>query len=348
MQDNLDFSNLSSPLANKIKVNGDEYLYFGGTAYLGIPQSEEFLDLYLTGVKKFGLNNGTSRSNNVQLGIYDEVEAYASRNYGSQSALITSSGYLAAQMVVQNLASFGEISYAPATHPALWLNEEPKVSGSFADWSAGLVKEINASEEQNLVIVSNSMNNLYPEIYDFSFIRQLNKNVLLVVDDSHGIGINNNGLSVLSTIPQCENVNVVVLASMAKALGVDAGIILGPSKIIAQLKNSQMFLGASPPAGAGLYAFMKAEKLYQEQLEKLKTNTHQLAKVLAESNNWHFVNDFPVFFYKNADLSAKLLQHKILVSSFPYPDKNGPTVNRIVLSSWHSKADIEKLIQAIT
>ena len=117
---------------------------------------------------------------------------------------------------------------------------------------------------------------------------------------------------------------------------------------IAQLKNSQMFLGASPPAAAGLYAFMKAEKLYKEQLEKLTTNSHQLAKVLAESNNWHFVNDFPVFFYKNADLSTKLLQQKILVSSFPYPDKNGPTVNRIVLSSWHSKADVEKLIQAIT
>ncbi|RYG02651.1 MAG: aminotransferase class I/II-fold pyridoxal phosphate-dependent enzyme, partial [Chitinophagaceae bacterium] len=223
MQDKLDFDKLSSPLASKIKVNGDEYLYFGGTAYLGIPQSEEFLELYLIGVKKFGLNNGTSRSNNVQLGIYDEVEAYASQQFGSQAALITSSGYLAAQMVIQNLANFGKISYAPATHPALWLNGEPKVGGSFADWSAGLVKEINVSQEQNWVIVSNSMNNLYPEIYDFSFIRQLTKNVLLVVDDSHGIGINNNGLSALSTIPQCENVNVVILASMAKALGVDAG-----------------------------------------------------------------------------------------------------------------------------
>ena len=60
-----DFKNLKSPLANKIEAKGNSYLYFGGTAYLGIPQDEKFLQLYLKGIKKFGLNNGTSRSNNV-------------------------------------------------------------------------------------------------------------------------------------------------------------------------------------------------------------------------------------------------------------------------------------------
>ena len=342
-----DFKNLKSPLANKIEAKGDSYLYFGGTAYLGIPQNEKFLQLYLKGIKKFGLNNGTSRSNNVQLGIYNEAEEYAAKRFGSASALITSSGYLAAQLTIKKFAAIGEVRYAPATHPALWHNLEPNTNGSFTDWSLQIVDEINASEKRDWVIITNSMNNLYPEVYDFSFVRQLKKQIILIVDDSHGIGVNNNGLGVFNTIPLCENVEVVVIASMAKAFGVDAGLILGSSKTISQLKQTNEFLGASPPAAAGLFAFINAEEIYKSELMKLQQNINLFNNSLTESKEWHFINHFPVYFSKNADLSAKLAENNILVSSFPYPDHDGPIINRIVLSSWHTKSDIEELIKAL-
>lgn len=342
-----DFKNLKSPLANKIEAKGDSYLYFGGTAYLGIPQNEKFLQLYLEGIKNFGLNNGTSRSNNVQLGIYSEAEEHAAKRFGSEAALITSSGYLAAQLTIKKLADKGEVRYAPATHPALWHNLEPNTNGSFTDWYSQIVDEINASEVEHWVIITNSMNNLYPEVYDFSFVKQLKKRVILIVDDSHGIGVNNNGLGVFNAIPPCENVEVVVIASMAKALGVDAGLVLGSSKIINQLKQTNEFLGASPPAAAGLFAFINAEEIYKSELIKLQQNINLFSNSLIESKEWHFINHFPVYFSKNADLSTKLAEKNILVSSFPYPDHDGPIINRIVLSSWHTKADIEELIKAL-
>ncbi|RZJ71648.1 MAG: aminotransferase class I/II-fold pyridoxal phosphate-dependent enzyme [Flavobacterium sp.] len=341
------YNNLKSPLANKITAKGDEYLYFGGTAYLGIPQNEKFLQLYLKGLSHFGLNNGTSRSNNVQLSIYNEVEQYAANKFGAVAALITSSGYLAAQLTVKNLTSFGEVRYAPATHPALWYQNTPKVSGSFTNWATNIVDEINNSEKENWVIISNSMNNLFPEIYDFSFIKLLNKKVLLIIDDSHGIGINNQGLGAFKTIPPCANVEVLVIASMAKALGVDAGIILGTTERINQLKLSHEFLGASPPAAAGLFAFMQAEKIYQNELEKLNQGMESVNQALLKNDDWHFIDNFPVYLSKNAELSHQLAAKNILVSSFPYPDKDGPKINRIVLSSWHTKTDIAYLIKAL-
>jgi 8-amino-7-oxononanoate synthase len=136
----------------------------------------------------------------------------------------------------------------------------------------------------------------------------------------------------------------LLIASMAKALGVDAGLVLGPEKIIKQLKKSNEFLGASPPSAAGLFAFMHAEEIYKREWTKLQENIMLLNNALMGNNDWHFITGFPVFFYKNVDLSTKLLKRNILVSSFPYPDKDGPIVNRIVLSSWHSKADIQELI----
>lgn len=341
------YNHLKSPLANKITAKGDEYLYFGGTAYLGIPQNEKFLQLYLKGLSLFGLNNGTSRSNNVQLSIYNEVEQYAASKFSAAAALITSSGYLAAQLTVKNLTSFGEVRYAPATHPALWYQDIPKVSGSFTTWAKNIVDEINNSEKENWVIISNSMNNLFPEIYDFSFIKLLNKKVLLIIDDSHGIGINNEGLGAFKTIPPCANVEVLVIASMAKALGVDAGIILGTTERINQLKRSNEFLGASPPAAAGLFAFMQAEKIYQNELEKLNQGIEIVNHALLKNADWHFIDNFPVYLSKNAELSHQLAAKNILVSSFPYPDKDGPKINRIVLSSWHTKTDIAYLIKAL-
>ena len=341
------FNNLKSPLANKIIAKGDEYLYFGGTAYLGIPQNKKFLQLYLKGLSLYGLNNGTSRSNNVQLGIYDEVEQYAAIKFGSQAALITSSGYLAAQLTIKNLADFGKIRYAPATHPALWHQQIPNVSGAFPSWLKNIVDEINNSEKENWVIISNSMNNLFPEIYDFSLLQQINKKVLLIVDDSHGIGINNNGLGVFKTLPKSINIEVLVVASMAKALGVDAGIVLGNAERINQLKKSNEFLGASPPAAAGLYAFMKAEKIYETELKKLYQGMQTLHQALLKNDDWQFIDEFPVYLSKNADLSQKLAAKNILISSFAYPDKDGPIINRIVLSSWHSKTAIAYLLEAL-
>jgi 8-amino-7-oxononanoate synthase len=340
------YNHLKSPLANKITAKGDEYLYFGGTAYLGIPQNKTFIRHYLNGIKKFGLNNGTSRSNNVQLGIYSEVEQYASSKFGAESALITSSGYLAAQLTVKNLSDFGKVSYAPATHPALWQNGDPQIIGSFTDWATQIVNEVNGCEIKNWILISNSMNNLYPERYDFSFIRKINKdkNIILIIDDSHGIGINNNGLSAFSSIPPCANVEVVIVASMAKALGIDAGIVLGSEKIISQLKQTNEFLGASPPSAAGLYAFMQSDKIYAIELQKLKNSMAKVTNFLNEKTDWHFIPEFPVFFSKNADLSKKLLKEKILISSFPYPTIKGEIVNRIVLSSWHKEKDIKKLL----
>lgn len=344
-----DFKELIHHLGPTIEQFNQRYLYFGGTAYLGIPQNQEFIQLYVEGIRHFGLNNGTSRNNNVQLSIYNEAEAYAAELFSAEAALITSSGFLAAQFAITTLIGKGNLRYAPDTHPALWTSGNPKIEGSFENWTKVIVKEINDSEQKEWLIVSNSMNNLFPERYDFSFIQHLNpdKHIILLIDDSHGIGINNEGRSILAGIRAPQNVQILVVASMAKALGIDAGIILGDVNLVQEIKQSNTFLGASPPSAAGLFAFMNAKSIYQRELDQLLSLTALMAKYCSGKEDWQFVRGFPVFLSKNTDLSAKLFEKQILVSSFPYPDRDGPIVNRIVLSSWHSEKDVETLINSI-
>ena len=340
---------LSSPLSSTVDLEGESYLYFGGTAYLGIPQNGDFMALYVEGLKKYGLNNGTSRGNNIQLGIYDEAERHAAQYFGAEAALITSSGYLAAQLAIKAFLRHGMQLYAPESHPALWLKAAPGFAGNtFSQWAENTVSQINNSKQTQWVLISNALNNLYPELYDFSFLRRIlpEKELILIVDDSHGIGILNKGAGIVNLIQAPGNVKVVVVASMAKALGVDAGLILASREIIQQLKRSQEFLGASPPSAAGLYAFMQAGKLYQKALGRLHANMNYFSARIHQQE-WKFVNSFPVYLSGDADLHQKLLKHNVLISSFPYPDHQGKPLNRVVMTSEVSTESIDVLLKAI-
>src|SRR5690606_16917516 len=128
------FHQLHSAPSRLIRTADQQYLYFGGTSYLGISQDEEFKELFLEGIAQYGSNIGTSRGNNVQLDIFGIAETEAARRFDSPSALTVSSGYLAAQLVVRELSTFGKMIYAPDTHPALWLSGKPESSGKFSDW----------------------------------------------------------------------------------------------------------------------------------------------------------------------------------------------------------------------
>ena len=344
------FNKLPGTLGPRIQQNGQQYLYFGGTAYLGIPRNERFLQHYIRGVSHFGLNNGTSRNNNVQLGIYDEAEMVAAERYGTEAALITSSGYLAAQLTVKHFADWGQVIYAPHTHPALWLAENPGVSGSFGYWSRHVVELINKSKFRRWVLISNSVNNLFPERYDFSFLKGISpdKEILLIVDDSHGIGVLDEGLGCCVNLPKLSFLKVVVVASMAKALGVDAGLVLSTEGLIRQLKNTPVFLGASPPAAAGLYAFMEAERIYAQEVEKLHALCRYFSAGLgAEKAAFAAIEGFPVYLSEDQHLAESLLQKNVLISSFAYPDQHGELLNRIVLCSWHQEQDLDILLKLI-
>ncbi|MDN3586593.1 aminotransferase class I/II-fold pyridoxal phosphate-dependent enzyme [Pedobacter aquatilis] len=343
----LDFKEIDQPFASTINFSGKEYLYFGGTAYLGIPQNDDFIKLYIDGIKKFGLNNGTSRSNNIQLGIYNEAENEAAKRCNAEAALVTSSGYLAAQLAVKELSNFGSVIYAPSTHPALWLVQQTNISQNFTSWSNDVIKTVNSDKEKNWVLISNSMNNLHPEIYDFNFLEQIDnhKNIILIVDDSHGIGINNNGYGAYVKLPKRSNIESVVVASMAKALGVDAGVILGSKKIIEQLKSTNTFIGASPPSAAGLFAFANGEEIYKNELKKLNENITLFEESV--DSNCSFEPNFPAFLFNDSALADKLLKKQILISSFPYPGTNNTSINRVIISSWHTEEQIQKLITVL-
>ncbi len=70
-----------------ITVDGVEYLYFGGTNYLGMSTNPEFQHILLESIKKWGTAYGSSRNSNVKLSIYETAEKIIGKEYKFRSSL---------------------------------------------------------------------------------------------------------------------------------------------------------------------------------------------------------------------------------------------------------------------
>lgn len=343
------FQNLNQATGQKISIDNQDFLFFGGTAYLGLLDNAAYISLYKEGIDCYGLNNGTSRSNNIQLGIYDAVEEEMARRFGFEASALFSSGYLAAQAAVRVLQEGKEVIYAPACHPALWLDGDSVINGSFDSWAISTVDYINNSSKTEFVVVSNCIDNLIPANFDFSVFANVSigKQVLLILDDSHGIGIvHKNRISTSVEIFQkSENIDVLVVASLAKGLGTDAGVVLGKKGNLDKIKRHPMFLGASPPSPAAMYALKNGSVLYEEAFERLQKNIVYFNSRLLTDCGLSHIERFPVFSSLSSGLYAYLCQCNVLISSFPYPLSSSPPLNRIVLSALHSENDLDYLLE---
>lgn len=346
------FRNLHQPTNRTINIEKQEYLFFGGTAYLGLLVNEDYQNLVFEGIKKYGLNNGTSRSNNVQLGIYDEAEKYLASRFGYEDAALFSSGYLAAQATVKSLASRGKVYYAPDSHPALWIADKPSTLAEyFQEWLVKVVDEISSSADTDFVIIANAIDNLRPELYDFAYLSLIDssKNIILILDDSHGLAVvNKNDIAAnVSALSGCGNIQIVVVNSLAKGLGTDAGLVLGSKEIIASVKKSPIFMGASPSSPASIYALTKSQVIYEEAYERLHENIRYFESLQNTKLMLSRVKGFPVFTSTDSNLYRYLYKNNILISSFPYPLPASPLLNRIVISALHCRADILKLSEVL-
>lgn len=329
-------------------VEDRHYLFFGGTAYLGLNRHPDFTALFKEGLDRYGLNNGTSRTNNVQLGIYGDAEKYAARKFGFEDTILLSSGYLAAQLAVRQISkhySSDQILYSPCCHPALWLDGKPTATGGFADWANATVDYINNNTSDSFLIISNTLDNVQPRRFDFSVFQAIHpgKKVHFILDDSHGLGVFHPSETSVR-ISQQAGLKLTVVASLAKGTGIDAGIIMADLQTTDKLRKTGVFVGASPSAPAFLYAFLNGEQVYQEQWERLRANIQFFEQHLPQRNEWVYIEDYPVFYSPGKSYFDHLATNQILISSFPYPDPNDPPLDRIVLSAAHTQEDLEKLI----
>lgn len=332
----------------EFEFRGNRYLYFGGTAYLGVQYLPAFKSKLAQSILDLGAHWGASRIGNVVLDSYRQTEYELAQWAGSEEALTVSSGFMAGRMLTENYTSeAAELLFSPTCHAAILPPGQSRTS-TWESLASKLNSVLENAEIRQVVLFTDTIDFQCIPVLVLDQLKKIaSPKITLVADDSHGLGITGeNGAGSYREFKKLGFKEILVCGSLGKALGVSAGVILGSSKILSKLKNTPLFIGASPPAPANLRTLTWAIEtgIYEQQLEKLNNNTLYFSEQVREIPFLTRVNNLPVWVFKNPELATYLSDHKIIITHFDYAATGeSESPSRIVLTAAHSKSQIDNL-----
>ncbi len=294
-----------SPPGPVVRIDGRDYLYFGGTAYLGLQAHPEVIAAASAAVSRYGVHCATSR---LRAGVSPPVvdtEAAAAEFFGTDTAVYCASGYLAPWLLLQPIADqFDVLLLDDRAHSCL--RDAAACAGlPRADCSArdlpGLEQQLArfaAAGVRPLLLtdgVFSATGELAPLEAQISLLNQCPGSGLLV-DDAHGFGvIGPAGRGSLDVIGHWSAVNrlsavgqgvrLYACGTLGKALGGYGGIVPCDLALAARLRErSNVYRGAAPPAAPVAAASAQALVLARREPERrrrLASNVAYMSQGLA-------------------------------------------------------------------
>lgn len=323
-----------------IEIDQEQYLYFGGTAYLGLPTNKDFQDLVIKNILNWGTTYGSSRTANIKLKAYDEGEKFLASHIGSESTVTISSGMLAGKLVIDLMKTQTDCFFHfNDTHNAI------RIENSLPLFVNNKLNErLLDSKQEKIAILTDGVPSFETKPVDLSFLKQIpsHKEVTLILDESHSFGIlGGNGAGIYSSI-QYPVKRKIMVSSLGKAFGLTGGVIAADFGFINEIKEMETFTSAAGMNPAFVQTLSDAAEIYTLQHIKLLENLKYLDSILIQNNNIKFDKNYPLIYLSSKELVKKLKNEKIIIASFKYT-KNAEPLNRIVITANHLKEDLDKL-----
>lgn len=328
-----------------IAIENEEYLYFGGTAYLGLPTHPGFQKLLIKNILQWGTAYGSSRSANIQLTAYENGERFLANYIKAAKALTVSSGMLAGKLVTEVLAlQNNTFFHFPDIHPAI------KTSNSLPVFIGNnLNPRLLNSATEKITILTDAVPSFHVKPIALSILNSIpaTKEITLVVDESHSLGIlGTNGCGIFSTIDLPVIKRKIMVASLGKAFGLTGGVIAGESDFMNQMATHDTFVSTSGMNPAFVQTMADAKEIYLHQHQKLINNLNYLDAHLIKSTAVHFNPHYPLIYPEIEGINEIFTDNKIIVTNFKYPIDT-KYLNRIVITANHQKEDLDKIIRIL-
>ncbi|MEL6659083.1 MAG: aminotransferase class I/II-fold pyridoxal phosphate-dependent enzyme [Bacteroidota bacterium] len=311
--------------------------HFSGTSYLGLDQHPSYLSWVKEGLDRYGTHYGGSRLSPQSPTLFAEVEAAFAKWTGAPAALLVSSGTTAGQLAVRFLNQhYSSIHFGPFAHPSSWW----PAGVQYEDWDRWL----NALQYERAIGCTDAINPVAVAAPPWAKIWQETPSALMI-DDSHLLGCSGpKAGGSWSLLRQKFQGELLINASLGKALALPAGLLLGEKSAIQAIRKLPQFGGASPPAPAFLYAWLQARELIQQQYARLDQHLSKMYPLVQQAPDLlEMVAGFPVIRLHQHNWVEQLAAEGIVVSSFRYPQPDSERFSRIVLRADHSDEEVENL-----
>lgn len=325
-----------------IKIDNEKYIYFGGTAYLGLPPNKKFQKILCKNIARWGSAYGSSRNANIKLTAYEKGETFLAELIKAEATVTVSSGMLAGRIVLDTLASETDTFFhLPDTHIAI-----SKAESLPFFINNQLNPRLLDKKPEKITILTDAVATNTVTAMNFSVLEQIpsHKEITLVVDESHSLGIlGMNGCGIFSNINHPNIKRKIMVSSLGKAMGLSGGVIAGDNDFIKQIKENNSFIASAGMNPAFVKTLADAESLYLKQNKKLKKNLDYIDSILLPSKNIVFDANYPVIYPKIDNINTILASNKIIITHFRYTSEDN-YLNRIIITANHKKKDLDKII----
>lgn len=283
---------MQSPPAARTLIAGRWRDYFAGCGYLGLQGHPAIAEAAAEAVRRYGLGAATSRGGFGEHPLYHELEAAAARFFAAESALSFASGYLGGLLLLQGLRpDYDRIFIDESAHYSLWDAARAAAAPLIPfrhlqadDLAAQLRSHLRPGERP--LLLSDGIFPVSGEIAPLpDYARALSgyEGALLCLDDAHAAGVlGPNGRGTPEHWRQESDLhgqNIVVAATLSKALAGFGGIIAGSAVLIDQIKRrAPAYTGASPaplPAAAASTVALNLAAAEPERRQDLRRNVAQ-------------------------------------------------------------------------
>lgn len=337
--------------------------YFAGCDYYRLASHPRVIAALKNGADRFGLNVAASRLTTGNHRIYRDLERRLARFFAAPDALLVSSGYVTNLVVAQALVgSFSHVLLDDRSHGSLrdtaQMFDCPVLQFRHRD-AADLKDSLaRCGEGSRPVLLTDGMFSHDGSVAPLDqYFKLLPRDAWMLVDDAHGGGVV--GESGRGSLEHCKvsRARTVQTVTLSKAFGAYGGAVLcSPRLRQLILRKSRMFIGSTPlPPPLACCALTALSILEQTNAlrEQLTASTRAVRSRLRAAGMNSPENPGPIIAVHPANsaqaqrIRSCLLRNCVFPSFIKYPGGPAQGYFRFVISSEHTKFQLDRLVRAL-
>ncbi len=347
-----------------VRFRGRKLSYFSGCDYFRLASHPRVLAALQVGVSRYGLNVAASRMTTGNHRLYGDLEARLTKFFGAESALTVPIGYLGNLVAAQALAgSFSHALLDEQAHASLMdaasILECPILRFKHRDPKAVASAVERCGPGAKLILLTDGLFARNGSVAPLEKYRSvLPKDAMMLVDDAHAAGLLGRSGKGSLEYAGIGRAGVIQTITLSKAFGVYGGAILASRAIRSRaMEHSRLFVGSTPLPLPLAYAAQESVKLLQSDRSlkrRLAANADYVHQNLRALPGFAPEGAGPILFVHpkgrgtTRALKERLLRSGIYPSHIRYP--GGPVQGffRFVISSEHSRPQLDRLVAALS
>ncbi len=359
-----------------IEGEGDRaFLRMNANAYLGLGRHPGVIAAEESAVREFGAGPGAVRFISGTWSPHTALEARLARFHGRPAGMIYSSAYATMMGVLPSLISDETAVISDELNHNCIINAvrlaRPKERAVYPHLDLDALKralDVAASSCRRAIVVTDgvfSMRGDYAPLAEITaiaegFDRDFAENVIVVVDDSHGVGAfgaTGRGTEEVTSSPPVD----ILVGTLGKAFGVNGGYLVAAEGIVNYLREKSPFYVFSNPITPGEAAAAAAavdivdSAQGRAMLAHLSDMTARLEAGIAGLGLETIPGPHPVvpLLVRDTSRTSEIVRHLrsrgILATGLGFPVvPRGEEEIRFQVSADHTPADIDEVIAALS